>query len=89
MKAMVLPEKQLLYVLKKQGFKPIGKKDFIKKKSGTDIFFVKEMLEFCGKTINIEMTENDFIFNFWDFKCGERYYWNKNWFVPNTVRFVI
>jgi hypothetical protein len=82
MKAMVLPKKQLLYILEKQGFKLIGE-DFIKKSSGRghDILFLNEMLEFCGETINIEMTDESIFFHF----RGERYYWNKDWFVPNTL----
>jgi hypothetical protein len=82
MKAMVLPKKQLLYILEKQGFKLIGE-DFIKKSSGRghDILFLNEMLEFCSETINIEMTDESIFFHF----RGERYYWNKDWFVPNTL----
>jgi hypothetical protein len=80
MKAIVLPKKQLLYVLKKQGFKPIGE-DFIKKTSGRDIFFTKEMLKFCGETINMKMTDESIFYHF----RGETYFWNKDWFVPNTL----
>ena len=74
MKAKILPEKQLRYVLKKQGFDDVSG-DLCNKDYG----FVEKTFKLCLKEIEIlEIGYED---------ANTNYFLNKDWFIPNSFIF--
>lgn len=77
-KAIVLPEKQLRCVLKKQGF--IGSGDMCNDEYG----FLAITFELCSKEIEITPIKEHAFFHYRDEES--RILLNKDWFVPNSFK---
>lgn len=85
MKAKILPEKQLRYVLKKQGFEDVRGGDFCNK----DYVFVGKTFKLCLKEIEIFEIgdEGDFYNYIYKEDSNTNYFLNKDWFIPNSFIF--
>lgn len=84
MKAKILPEKQLRYVLKKQGFDDVSG-DLCNKDYG----FVEKTFKLCLKEIEISEIgeEGDFYNYIYKEDANTNYFLNKDWFIPNSFIF--
>ena len=80
MKATVLPEKQLRYVLKKQGFILLPSGDYLR----DDCYFTVEMFDCCLKELDLTAIESHRLFHYRDEES--RWLFNKDWFIPNSFK---